>query len=132
MAKLLAFGLSSDELAKVKRAAGSLKLRVEAVPPMLLRQSIGVLASRKIESLSESVQMGAETEIFTGTPPQESLLVFCGLEERMLDKLLGALRRNEVQVDYKAVQTPSNQQWSALRLYAELEREKHSLGAARV
>ena len=65
-------------------------------------------------------------EIFDGTPPGESMLVFCGLGEGQLDKLLAALRRNEVHVDFKAVQTPTNQQWSALRLYAEMEREKNT------
>ncbi len=127
MAKILAFGLSSDELMKVKRAAGGLKLRVETVPGTLLRQTIGALASQRIDTLAEKMHPGAEMEIFDGTPPGESMLVFCGLGEGQLDKLLAALRRNEVHVDFKAVQTPTNQQWSALRLYVEMEREKNSL-----
>lgn len=127
MAKILAFGLSSDELMKVKRAAGGLKLRVETVPGTLLRQTIGALASQRIDTLAEKMHQGAEMEIFDGIPPGESMLVFCGLGEGQLDKLLAALRRNEVHVDFKAVQTPTNQQWSALRLYVEMEREKNSL-----
>lgn len=131
MAKILAFQLPVPELEKVKKAAGGLKLRVETVPVMLYRQSIRTLSQKQIGSLVETVQMGAEEGIFTGEPPQESLLVFCGLEGKALDKLLAALQRNTVQADYKAVLTPTNGGWSVLRLYVELQREKRGIEGAK-
>lgn len=126
MAKILAFGVQAEELAKIKKAAGGLKLRVETVPAFLYRQSVGALAGRKVESLAETVQMAAEAELYQGEPVRESMLVICGLEEKQLDKLLAALKRCEVQVDYKAVLTATNGAWNVLRLYAEMEREKQA------
>ena len=54
----------------------------------------------------------------------ESLLLLCGLREKRLDKVLFELRREEVEVAYKAVLTPTNRTWTLRRLYLELEREK--------
>lgn len=130
MAKILAFGVQAEELAKIKRAAGGLKLRVETVPAFLYRQSIGRLAGRKVESLAETVQMEAEAQLYQGEAPKESLLVICGLADKQLDRLLAACRRNEVRVDYKAVLTAANSAWNVLRLYAEMERERQAYGAA--
>ncbi len=53
MAKILVFGVRAEELAKIKRAAGNIKLRVEEVPLILYRQEMGVLSEAKLLSLSE-------------------------------------------------------------------------------
>lgn len=127
MAKILAFGLFREELEKVKKAAASQKIRVENVPTMLYKQTIGTLSQGRIDCLVEAVQVNREEEIFTGEPPKEQMLVFCDMESAQLDKQLAALRRVMVQVDYKAVMTPTNENWNVLRLYAELEREKRSM-----
>lgn len=129
MGKLLAFGVQAQELAKIKRAAGGLKLHVSPVPVFLYRQSIGRLSEGKIESLAETVQMGGEEEIYQGGPPKESMLLICGLSDAQLDKLLAALKKNAVQVDYKAVLTAANAKWNVLRLYAELALEKRAYQA---
>ena len=60
-----------------------------------------------------------------GTEP--SLLLFCGLREKRLDKLLFELRREEVAVDYKAVLTSANRTWTLRHLYLELQREKAAI-----
>lgn len=127
MAKILTFGLFPEEMEKVKKAAASLKIRVENVPVVLYKQTIGKLSQGKMDSLAEAVQVDKEEEIFAGEPPKEQMLVFCDMESTQLDKLLAALRRMMVQVDYKAVMTPTNKKWNVLRLYAELEREKRSM-----
>lgn len=128
MAKILAFQLAEPELNKVKRAAGSLKIRVETVPVVLYRQSIKTLCQKQMASLTEAVQMEAETERFTGQAPKGSLLVFCELEEKQFDKILAALKKNAVQIDYKAVLTQTNGKWNVLRMYAEMERERSQIG----
>ena len=63
---------------------------------------------------------------FTGSAPQESLMVFCGVNEKHFDKILFELRRKQIPVDYKAVLTPSNRKWSVLMLMLELTKEKNS------
>ena len=66
------------------------------------------------------------TAPFTGSAPQESLMVFCGVNEKHFDKILFELRRKQIPVDYKAVLTPSNRKWSVLMLMLELTKEKNS------
>lgn len=58
---------------------------------------------------------------------EPSLLLFCGLREKRLDKVLFELRREEVTVDYKAVLTSTNRTWTLQHLYLELQREKDAI-----
>lgn len=60
------------------------------------------------------------------TPP--SCLVLCGLRDKLLDKVLFELRRADIPIDYKAVLTPSNQEWTVPELMKELQRERQAVG----
>lgn len=60
------------------------------------------------------------------TPP--SCLVLCGLRDKRLDKVLFELRRADIPIDYKAVLTPSNQEWTVSELMKELQRERQAVG----
>lgn len=60
------------------------------------------------------------------TPP--SLLVLCGLRDKRLDKALFELRRADIPIDYKAILTPSNQEWTVPELMKELQRERQAMG----
>lgn len=128
MTRLLVFGAQAEELAKIKKAAGSIKLRVAVVAGILYRQKAGVLAEADLASLLENVQMGGEEGKYLGEPVPESMVLFCGLGEKQLDKILAALKREGAQVDYKAVLTGENANWNVLRLFAELAREKAAYG----
>ena len=56
------------------------------------------------------------------------MIVLCGLEKQ-LDTLLPALSQAGAGPDcLKAVLTPSNRNWSVLKLYSELLREHQALG----
>ena len=62
---------------------------------------------------------------FTGKIPDESLMLFCGISDKKLDKILFKLRNNkDIQVTYKAVLTPSNSGWTARKLFLELAKEQ--------
>lgn len=60
------------------------------------------------------------------TPP--SCLVLCGLRDKRLDKVLFELRRADIPIEYKAVLTPSNQEWTVPELMKELQRERQAVG----
>ena len=60
------------------------------------------------------------------TPP--SCLVLCGLRDKRLDKVLFELRRADIPIEYKAVVTPSNQEWTVPELMKELQRERQAVG----
>ena len=57
-----------------------------------------------------------------------SCLVLCGLRDKRLDKVLFELRRADIPIDYKAVLTPSNQEWTVPELMKELQRERQAVG----
>ena len=64
---------------------------------------------------------------FAGGPLGGRMVVFCGLEDRM-DALLPALRQAGIGPDcLKAVLTPINRTWNAVRLHEELLREHQAM-----
>lgn len=63
---------------------------------------------------------GAETPL--------NCLVLCGLRDKRLDKALFELRRADIPIDYKAILTPSNQEWTVPELMKELQRERQAMG----
>jgi hypothetical protein len=50
----------------------------------------------------------------------------CGFSEKEMDKLLAALKKAQVPIDYKAILTPTNRRWNVLRLLLELGVEKRT------
>lgn len=96
---------------KVRNVAGRLKMNMER-----LERPAG---ENRLEDLAQG---RVTTEDPESTEP--SLLLFCGLREKRLDKLLFELRREETSVDYKAILTSTNRTWTLRQLYLELEREK--------
>lgn len=115
MEKILIYQVKEKEA--VKQLLAPMKIRLEEIEAVDLRQSIGDLAEGKKNVLAAP---------FTGNAPEESLMVFCGVNEKHFDKILFALRQKQITIDYKAVLTPTNQKWSVLMLFLELTKEKNS------
>ena len=64
---------------------------------------------------------------FAGGPLGGRMVVFCGLEDQM-DALLPALRQAGIGPDcLKAVLTPINRTWNAVKLHEELLREHQAM-----
>ena len=64
---------------------------------------------------------------YAGGPLGGRMVVFCGLEDRM-DALLPALRQAGIGPDcLKAVLTPINRTWNAVKLHEELLREHQAM-----
>ena len=64
----------------------------------------------------------------TDAPPPEiaptaEFMLLCGLGDRQLDRLLGAMRRAGVSVPYKAVLTEHNKSWKLCDLIEEVAKE---------
>jgi aryl carrier-like protein len=120
MKKILAFHLSNAELQKLKQICCFQNICCEAVAPTDYLQSLKALADNKKSPLASP---------FTGEIPPESLLLLCGFEDISLDQLLSSLRTNQIQVDYKAVLTPTNGTWNFMRLLLEMRAEKAAYAA---
>lgn len=115
MEKLLIFHLDDTEYKKLEQIARNLKIRCERIADSSYNQTLESLVSGKINPLAAD---------FTGKVPTESLLLMCGLSDKRMDKLLFELRRAGVSIDFKAVQTPTNQNWTVLKMLFEMQKER--------
>lgn len=115
MEKLLIFHLNDTEYKKIEQIARNLKIRCERIADSSYNQTLESLISGKINPLTAN---------FTGKVPAESLLFMCGLSDKRMDKLLFEIRRAGTVIDYKAVQTPTNQKWTVLQLLFEMQKER--------
>lgn len=117
MEKILLFQV--EAAAAIKSIAAPLHIRVETVEPSAYKETLQNLYDGKLS--------GAEN--YSGEVPQESLMVFCHLPDKTLDKMLAALKKKKIAVTYKAVLTPFNAGWNVLRVYFEMEQERKSYEA---
>ena len=155
MEKLLLIHSTKEIQLQVKNVASRLKLALDIIPEEYCGCHLKELAAGKYaqnppdtvasdstvaEGTIPSGNAAAEDTIPSGnaaaegtvpapaaqTPP--SCLVLCGLRDKRLDKVLFELRRADIPIDYKAVLTPSNQEWTVPELMKELQRERQAVG----
>lgn len=155
MEKLLLIHSTKEIQLQVKNVASRLKLALDIIPEEYCGCRLKELAAGKYaqnppdtvasdstvaEDTIPSGNAAAEGTIPSGsaategtvpapaaqTPP--SCLVLCGLRDKRLDKVLFELRRADIPIEYKAVLTPSNQEWTVPELMKELQRERQAMG----
>lgn len=139
MEKLLLIHSTKEIQLQVKNVASRLKLALDIIPEEYCGCRLQELAAGKyaqtpppVASLGSTAAEGtvsapdAACVPAAQTPP--SLLVLCGLRDKRLDKVLFELRRADIPVDYKAILTPSNQEWTVPELMKELQRERQAMG----
>lgn len=111
MAKVLLFQCKEESV--VRQILAPMKIKLVSVPKEKMHMTLGEL------------EKGIEDDrTFGGEYPQESLLVMCNFSEDQMHKLLTALRKKRVQIDYKAILTPTNSTWDVLHVYLEMAKEK--------
>ena len=114
-ATVLAFGFNAAELKGLKAACARKSVRLRRVLPADCGRSIGALCGAA----------GHRADAAPGGALPGPMLVFAHFRDRQLDMFLSELRTARLGRDaLKAVLTPTNAQWSAAALYAELVREK--------
>ena len=111
MEKILLININDTDIKKIKDIFVRLKIRTDVVKPEFHGCTLGELTSGKADAK-------------TGPSFSESIGVMCGLRDKRLDKALFELRHSGVNVDYKAVLTPTNADWGLERLVRELRKEK--------
>lgn len=112
---------------RLAQAAQPLGAAVKAVKAADYTQPVGRLAGDEL--------LPAAAEPYRGAPFAKPLLVICGFTRPQLDVLLDVLRARQIDIEYKAMLTPTNRNWTAAALYAEIAREhaemNRSAGAGR-
>lgn len=155
MEKLLLIHSTKEIQLQVKNVASRLKLALDIIPEEYCGCRLKELAAGKYaqnppdtaasdstvaEDTIPSGNAAAEGTIPSGSAATEgtvpapaaqtspSCLVLCGLRDKRLDKVLFELRRADIPIEYKAVLTPSNQEWTVPELMKELQRERQAMG----
>lgn len=122
MESILLCQVDEKTATKIKRLAGAKKIAVKTITSDLFNENLKTLVQgKKCQTEADRVKDR------NPDAPSQSLMLFCGLSEKHLDKLLFEMRRDKLEVDYKAVLTATNQNWTMHRLYQEMQREKANL-----
>ncbi|MGI6118951.1 MAG: DUF3783 domain-containing protein [Bilifractor sp.] len=118
--QILVFGVTDPELKKkLQRALMPLRLKVREVSPEECGQTIGEIAG----VTAKEGQKDAPGTDPAGGVLSDPMLVFAGLTSGRLDQVLRSLRKNQIALPYKAVMTPSSQNWTPAKLLGELKKE---------
>ena len=89
----------------------SLRIRVRLIKKEEYFQTVGVLA-------------GMKDRIYEGEELADEMMVFAGVTGSHLDQILFMMRKKGMKrIDYKAVLTDTNSQWTVPELFKELEKE---------
>lgn len=155
MEKLLLIHSTKEIQLQVKNVASRLKLALDIIPEEYCGCRLKELAAGKYaqnppdtvasDSIVAEGTILSDSTVAEGTIPSgnaategtvpapaaqtpPSCLVLCGLRDKRLDKVLFELRRADIPIDYKAVLTPSNQEWTVPELMKELQRERQAVG----
>lgn len=144
MEKLLLIHSTKEIQLQVKNVASRLKLALDIIPDEYCGCHLKELAAGKYAQNPPDT-VASDSTVAEGTIPSGSAategtvpapaaqtppgcLVLCGLRDKRLDKVLFELRRADIPIDYKAVLTPSNQEWTVPELMKELQRERQAVG----
>lgn len=121
MEKLLLFNLTKEAERTVKSLADNMRIKVLTVPADRY--------TALLENIVEEKTIFGETA-YAGYVPAESLLLFCEVTEKHLNRFLFSLKQRGTVISYKAVLTDTNKKWTPLQLFAEMAREKAMYEAA--
>ena len=99
--------------------------------PLLRQQGISVRVIRKeLYTVPLEMLLGLKQpdKILQnpGIELPEPMLVMHGMSSEGVDAVLKLLRENKIRIDLKAMTTPTNLSWTALQMFAELQREREA------
>ena len=115
---VLLYNCSGEKFSKLKQIFAMLRLRMRVVGPDRYHISLEELAQGKGEP-GEAAQ-----------PLPESMLVFCGMGQALLNQVLEVIRvANLPPIPLTAVLTETNRQWNTIQLHEELCKEREAMAA---
>lgn len=142
MEKLVLIHVDDSEYQKIKNIASRMKITVDRIPEEIVavNYKLGELVNGIYKNNADTIDADErKQENVTGHSSEtgavnaqtknraDSLILLCNLKEKRLDKMLFELRHGEVKVMYKAILTPSNQNWTVPMLMQELRRERFAM-----
>lgn len=87
-----------------------------------------VLSDNMLSDTLGDILVSASDYKAGGELPEKSeakpgIVIFCDVTDKHIDKLLFEMRTGNSEVDYKAVKTKTNSQWTITRILAQMEKE---------
>ena len=117
---LLFHAPDKDTLLKIEMALFPLHVRLRRVAKEDYVQPLGALAGVKDIPRIEATYEGDELS--------DTLFVFAFFSDNRLNQALAALRKSGAGTfPYKAILTPTNQNWNALQCFSEIRREHETI-----
>ncbi|MCB7305913.1 DUF3783 domain-containing protein [Bariatricus massiliensis] len=108
------------KLREIQMMAMAVKLRMKLVDKSDYLQPVGYLAGNKEIPPVDARYEGEELE--------QEMMVFAGLTEDHLNQMLFLMRKSGIApVNYKAILTDTNKNWTVPELYEELQREHEAM-----
>ena len=120
MEKLICFQIENTR--EIERLASNMKIRVVHATVAMYDETLDSIVSGKVANNSPTSIPAADIKL-----PSDSILVFCDLSEKHLNRMLFELKSRKVPIDLKAILTPTNRRWTLRQLHNELERERASI-----
>ena len=124
MEKLICFQIENTR--EIERLASNMKIRVIMADAAMYNEMLDNIVNGKISSVNGSFSASISTSVTENKLPTNSILIFCDLSEKHLNRMLFELKSRKVQIDLKAILTPTNRKWTLRQLHDELERERAS------
>lgn len=121
MEKLICYQIENTR--EIERLSSNMKLRIVYADASVYDETLDSIASGNLGDRKTAVTSSVSSQLDT---TKDSMLIFCDLSEKHLNRMLFELRSRKVQIDFKAILTSTNRKWTLRQLHAELEREKAS------
>lgn len=119
MEKLICFQIENTR--EIERLASNMKIRIVHATAAMYDETLDSIVSGKAAKNSLASIPATDIKLASG-----SILVFCDLSEKHLNRMLFELKSRKVPIDLKAILTPTNRRWTLRQLHSELERERTS------
>ena len=124
MEKLICFQIENTR--EIERLASNMKIRVVHATADMYNEMLDNIVNGKISSVNGSFSASISPAVTDNKLPSDSILIFCDLSEKHLNRMLFELKSRKVQIDLKAILTPTNRRWTLRQLHGELNRERAS------
>lgn len=125
MEKLICFQI--DNTREIERLASNMKIRIVHATTAMYDETLdSIISGKSNNSSAPSAFTDHKLPTKANTLPVNSILVFCDLSEKHLNRMLFELKSRKVLIDFKAILTPTNRRWTLRQLHNELEREHAS------
>ena len=104
MEKLICFQITNTR--EIERLASNMKIRVIKADASIYNETLDNIVNGKISSVNSTFSASISPLVTENKLPADSILIFCDLSEKHLNRMLFELKSRKVQIDLKAILTP--------------------------